>query len=271
MRRFAFTSQFLPHEDVKVEERKIKQSLKKFCAVTIFPHASSQLEELDRSAAYGHEVKKKHPWTQCLIRSAALTLGREPVVTAAPYPCDASLLSREYGIPTLVFGPCGAGAHNKDEYVVVKSVLKTAEVFLAAALSGAHETCFIDAANSSSLAKLAPKWMVSGEVTLKDASNIPISIAEEKWLPITAPWADGLTLRGSPEARPDITPARSASPAPAVEKPLWRVQADCSSAVFECMCALCSNADHNANVWLHLLKNRCAIRKKRCVFFEEYS
>ena len=50
------------------------------------------------------------------------------------HPCDASLLSREFGIPTLVFGPCGAGAHNKDEYVEIKSVLQTTEVLLAAAL-----------------------------------------------------------------------------------------------------------------------------------------
>lgn len=29
-----------------------------------------------------------------------------PVVTAAPYPCDAFLMQRKYGIATLLFGPC---------------------------------------------------------------------------------------------------------------------------------------------------------------------
>ena len=57
-----------------------------------------------------------------------------PVIGAAPYPCDAFLLQREWGIPTLLFGPCGGGAHNPDEYVDVDSVLDTAEVLLAAAL-----------------------------------------------------------------------------------------------------------------------------------------
>jgi acetylornithine deacetylase len=127
--------QFLPQEDVKVEERKIKLSLKRFCAGDpFFRQHPVQWKSLIDPPLYGHEVSKKHPWTQCMIHSAALTLGREPVVAAAPYPCDASLLSREYGIPTLVFGPCGAGAHNKNEYVEIKSVLQTAEVFLAAAL-----------------------------------------------------------------------------------------------------------------------------------------
>ena len=127
--------QFLPHEDVKAEEKKIRLSLKRFCAGDPFFRLHPvHWKSLIDPPLYGHEVAKKHPWTQCLIHSAALTLGREPVVTAAPFPCDASLLSREYGIPTLVFGPCGGGAHNKDEYVEIKSVLQTAEVLVAEAL-----------------------------------------------------------------------------------------------------------------------------------------
>ena len=68
-----------------------------------------------------------------MIKSASGCLGRKPVVTAAPYPCDAFLLDRE-GIPTLLFGPRGAGAHNPDEYVEIDSVIKTSEVLLTAAL-----------------------------------------------------------------------------------------------------------------------------------------
>ena len=66
--------------------------------------------------------------------AARKVLGHEPVVSAAPYPCDAFLLHREFGIPTLLFGPCGAGAHNADEYVEVQSLIRTAEVLTAAAL-----------------------------------------------------------------------------------------------------------------------------------------
>jgi len=37
-------------------------------------------------------------------------------------------------MPTLIFGPRGAGAHNANEYVEVDSVLETAAVLLATAL-----------------------------------------------------------------------------------------------------------------------------------------
>jgi len=66
--------------------------------------------------------------------SARQALDKKPVVTAAPYPCDAFLLHREFGIPTLVFGPCGGGAHNVDEYVEVGSVMHTARVLFTLAL-----------------------------------------------------------------------------------------------------------------------------------------
>ncbi len=62
-------------------------------------------------------------------------MGRPPVITAAPYPCDAGMIQREFGIPTLLFGPAGGGAHNPDEYVEFDSVIQAAEVILAATLS----------------------------------------------------------------------------------------------------------------------------------------
>ncbi len=127
--------QFLPHEDVKAVEQQIRLSLKRFCAGDPFFRAYPvNWKSLIDPPLLGYEIAEKHPWTQCMMRSAALALGREPVVTAAPFPCDASLLSREYGIPTLVFGPCGGGAHNKDEYVEIRSMLQTAEVLLTAAM-----------------------------------------------------------------------------------------------------------------------------------------
>ena len=62
-------------------------------------------------------------------------LRKRPVTTAAPYPCDAGLIHRDFGIPTLLFGPRGAGAHNPDEYVDFDSVIQTAEVLLTATLA----------------------------------------------------------------------------------------------------------------------------------------
>jgi len=127
--------QFLPDEDVPATIAKVRQSLDHFIRRDPFfrVYGVRWLPVLD-PPLLGHELPATHPWTRCMIESAAACLGRKPVVTAAPYPCDAALIHRDAGIPTLLFGPKGAGAHNPDEYVELKSVMKTAEILLTAAM-----------------------------------------------------------------------------------------------------------------------------------------
>jgi len=127
--------QFLPEEDVNVVIQAIKDSLKQFEASDpFFRKYPIQWKPLIGAPLLGHELSADHPWTRCMTESASAIIGRKPVISAAPYPCDAGLMHRDFGIPTLLFGPCGAGAHNPDEYVEFDSVLRTAEVLLAAAL-----------------------------------------------------------------------------------------------------------------------------------------
>ena len=128
--------QFLPDEDVNAAVRTIEKSLLAFGAADpFFSRFPIQWFPLLESPLKGHELPLDHPWVDCIAGSAAAVMGRPPVITAAPYPCDAGLMQREFGIPTLLFGPAGAGAHNPDEYVEFDSVIQTAEVILAAALS----------------------------------------------------------------------------------------------------------------------------------------
>jgi len=127
--------QFLPEEDVPAVLGEIRRSLEAFRAADpFFRKHSIQWKPLYDPPLLGHELAESHPWTQCMAASAERVMGRAPVISAAPYPCDAFLLQREFGIPALLFGPCGAGAHNPDEYVEASSVITTAEVLLAAAL-----------------------------------------------------------------------------------------------------------------------------------------
>jgi len=127
--------QFLPEEDVEAVIQGIRDSLKQFeTSDVFFRKYPIQWTPLIGAPLLGHELPADHPWTRCMAVSAAAVLGRKPVISAAPYPCDAGLMHRDFGIPTLLFGPCGAGAHNPDEYVEFDSVLRTAEVLLAAAL-----------------------------------------------------------------------------------------------------------------------------------------
>ena len=131
--------QFLPEEDVEAVIQGIRDSLRQFEASdAFFRKYPIQWTPLIGSPLLGHELPADHAWTRCVAESAAVILGRKPAITAAPYPCDAGLMHRDFGIPTLLFGPCGAGAHNPDEYVEFDSVLRTAEVMLMAALEWAN-------------------------------------------------------------------------------------------------------------------------------------
>ena len=127
--------QFLPEEDVPATIEKVHHSLDLFVRRDpFFKVYGVRWQPVLDPPLVGHELSATHPWTRCMIESAAACLETKPVVTAAPYPCDAALIHRDAGIPTLLFGPQGAGAHNPDEYVEVKSVMKTAEVLLTAAI-----------------------------------------------------------------------------------------------------------------------------------------
>ncbi len=127
--------QFLPEEDVAAVLTLVRQSLQKFQAADPFfrMHPIRWIPLYD-PPLLGHELELSHPWTQCLVSSSQYVRSQAPVVSAAPYPSDAFLLQREFGIPALLFGPCGSGAHNPDEYVELASVITTAEVLLSAAL-----------------------------------------------------------------------------------------------------------------------------------------
>jgi acetylornithine deacetylase len=128
--------QFLPEEDVDASIGAIFQHLTDFCAGDpFFSRHQVHWKPVIGGPLFGHELAADHPWTRCMAASAEAVLRRPPVVTAAPYPCDAGLMQRDFGIPTLLFGPCGGGAHNADEYVEFDSVMRTAEVLLAATLA----------------------------------------------------------------------------------------------------------------------------------------
>jgi acetylornithine deacetylase len=135
MARVRIYMQFLPHEDVASVIRDVQESLASFCERDSFfrDHPPAWHAFFD-PPLLGHELEANHPWTECLARSASSALGRNVPVTASEFPCDGFILHRDFGIPTLLFGPVGAGAHNADEYVEVGSVFQTAEALLTAAL-----------------------------------------------------------------------------------------------------------------------------------------
>ena len=127
--------QFLPHENVAAVVLEVEASLREFCAQDpFFRKYPVEVHNVVDPPLLGHELGATHQWTRCLHGTALAILGAKTKLSASEWPCDAFLVQREFGIPTLLFGPRGAGSHNANEYVEVASVLRTAEVYLAAAL-----------------------------------------------------------------------------------------------------------------------------------------
>ena len=75
--------------------------------------------------AYG--IDAEHPLPARLRRLAA-TAGREAPTTGMSFWTDAALLGAA-GIPTVLFGPRGAGLHGIDEHVLVEDLDACAGVF----------------------------------------------------------------------------------------------------------------------------------------------
>jgi len=75
--------------------------------------------EVDPSAAIVHAVRA----------AAARTLGAEPEIVGHSAWMDAAFLSAA-GIPTVVFGPTGEGAHAIEEHVELESVEQVAEIVI---------------------------------------------------------------------------------------------------------------------------------------------
>ncbi|MGH3138729.1 MAG: M20/M25/M40 family metallo-hydrolase, partial [Gaiellales bacterium] len=73
------------------------------------------------------EIAPDAPIVDAVRRHAVTVLGREPATFGYAAWMDAAVLSAA-GIPTVVFGPSGAGAHAVEEWVDVSSVERCAEV-----------------------------------------------------------------------------------------------------------------------------------------------
>jgi acetylornithine deacetylase len=75
------------------------------------------------------ETHAEAPIPALIRQHAAAVIGREIPVVGVPYWTDAASLA-EQGIPTVLFGPCGAGAHAVEEWVDLDSVRQCVEIYL---------------------------------------------------------------------------------------------------------------------------------------------
>jgi acetylornithine deacetylase len=77
------------------------------------------------------ETPRDSPVVELVSRCAQRVVGAAPEVVGMPFWTDAALLAAA-GIPTVLFGPRGEGAHADVEWVDLDSVEQLAEILLAA-------------------------------------------------------------------------------------------------------------------------------------------
>ena len=78
------------------------------------------------------EIDAGRPFVRLVRDAAATSLGEAPASDGLSFWAD-SAFTAAAGIPTLLFGPAGQGAHADDEWVSVTSVIACADVLTAAA------------------------------------------------------------------------------------------------------------------------------------------
>ncbi|MFB9990841.1 ArgE/DapE family deacylase [Deinococcus oregonensis] len=72
-------------------------------------------------------IPEDAPIVQSLQQAAAQVLGRPPAVIGQSFWMDSAFLAAA-GIPTVIFGPCGGGAHAAEEWVDLASVQQCRQV-----------------------------------------------------------------------------------------------------------------------------------------------
>jgi acetylornithine deacetylase len=78
------------------------------------------------------EIDAGHPFVAIVRDAAARALGASPAIDGLSFWAD-SAFTAAAGIPTVLFGPAGEGAHADDEWVSARSLVACADVLTATA------------------------------------------------------------------------------------------------------------------------------------------
>jgi acetylornithine deacetylase len=118
----------IPGESVAMVEHELAEILSR--ASSNDPDFSVEAHVL--AAREPFEVAEHEPVVELLVRHATAGLGYEPKIVGVPFWTDSALLSTA-GIPTVLFGPRGEGAHAEIEWVDVGDLERCVEIYSAVA------------------------------------------------------------------------------------------------------------------------------------------
>jgi acetylornithine deacetylase len=120
--RLSLERRFIPGEDPATLDRELSQMLSRLSQQDSQFRAQYRLGY----AAQALETPRESAIAQTLLESARQTVGPGAKFGAQSFWTDAALLS-EAGIPSVLFGPGGAGLHSSLEYVTLEEVVLGAE------------------------------------------------------------------------------------------------------------------------------------------------
>ena len=118
----------LPGETRETVEREIEDLLER-CRAADPGLVVSQRTLLVRDP---FEVPEAATIVQSVLRAASAELGAPPPLVAVPYWADSAFIAAA-GIPTVLFGAGGAGAHATEEWVSVSQLVSTTRILVAVA------------------------------------------------------------------------------------------------------------------------------------------
>lgn len=123
--KLAIERRTVPGETLEVVEGQLRQILESIKAAD--PHFNYTLSlGLERKP---HQTPEDAAILQTLQDQAERVLGSRPQIKGEPFWTDCAVFSG-VGIPTVLFGPHGAGAHAVEEWVDLQSVEQCVEIYL---------------------------------------------------------------------------------------------------------------------------------------------
>lgn len=118
----------IPGETPEVVEAEIRRITRRLAADDL----QFQASVTRRLARGSFAIHEDAPIVQLLRQEAAAVRGRAPALMGVPWWMDSALLS-DAGIPTVIFGPGGEGAHATVEWVRLDEVERCTAAFIATA------------------------------------------------------------------------------------------------------------------------------------------
>ncbi len=107
----------------------VEQVLSAAAKLGIREDVTVEPSERDTPFMEGFSVEREHPLVTSILRHFKDVTGGEASLEVDPSVCDSNYLAVLGGIPTVTFGPSGAGLHGPNEYGSIREIEQATEIY----------------------------------------------------------------------------------------------------------------------------------------------